>query len=529
MFFGIKEVQSHTLLIPLQENRATSEIIVRIKEKHMQRLEVVTLIDKLKRFILREIERGHYDNALGMISTCANILYQTNIYYMDRVLENDIARIADELLVNKNADKEWNEGNKDTVLFYDGFGQNERGLAQIYLKALCKVKKVIYVTYFDRKGEIPDIIDILNSYQYESFYIKRNYFSTIAQIKQLEKIIKDVRPGHMFFYSVPDDVTATPIMFAYRNRMKRYQINLTDHAFWLGSQCIDKCIEFREYGARISWEYRNIPKEKITIIPFYPIVHYDKPFQGYPFDRQAGQKIFFSGGSLYKTYGAGNRFYQIVDHILETYQEMVFWYAGNGDDTEIKKLSLKYPQRVYLTAERSDLYQILRHCRFYLSTYPLAGGLMFQYAAMAGIVPVTLKYSDCSGDFLIKQSELKVEFLDISNLYEEINKLITDDQYVNERRDQMKKAVISSEIFDEEVYKLMSEENSIRFKADYTHIDTVKFRQIYLERLRTSDLDKMLVRTKAIKAGICYYPLKFIKGGVQIVARKIIMRSQLSL
>ena len=39
---------------------------------------------------------------------------------------------------------------------------------------------------------------------------------------------------------------------------------------------------------------------------------------------------------------------------------------------------------------------------FYLSTYPICGGLMFQYAASAGKVPVTLKYDeDLTKGFLL--------------------------------------------------------------------------------------------------------------------------------
>lgn len=61
--------------------------------------------------------------------------------------------------------------NQDTVLFWDGFGLNVRGLIQIYMKALCKVMKVVYVTYEDRKDQIPDVQDILNEYHAERYYV----------------------------------------------------------------------------------------------------------------------------------------------------------------------------------------------------------------------------------------------------------------------------------------------------------------------------------------------------------------------
>ena len=67
------------------------------------------------------------------------------------------------------------------------------------------------------------------------------------------------------FYSTPEDVIGTTALYSYDGQFIRYQINLTDHAFWLGSQCFDKCIEFRSYGASISKEYREIQSSKITV------------------------------------------------------------------------------------------------------------------------------------------------------------------------------------------------------------------------------------------------------------------------
>ena len=45
----------------------------------------------------------------------------------------------------------------------------------------------------------------------------------------------------------------------YAGHMKRYQVNLTDHAFWLGTYAFDYCLEFLDFGAIVSREYRHIP------------------------------------------------------------------------------------------------------------------------------------------------------------------------------------------------------------------------------------------------------------------------------
>lgn len=482
--------------------------------------EVKKLISKLKNAITNELNEHNYENALSLISTCGNILYQSNIYYMDNDLEHALERVAKELRLNKFMKLD-HSVQDDVLLFWDGFGFNDRGLIQIYMRALCKFKKVVYVTYSDRKDQIPDVLDILDQYQAEHFYIERSNQLINPKMNQLNSIVEKVKPGHMFFYTTPDDVTATPILYAYDGIIKRYQINLTDHAFWLGAGCIDTCIESRDYGAKISKQYRGFPEKKIAVIPFYPIVHYEKEFQGYPFEVKAGQKVIFSGGALYKTLGGENKYYIIVDHILNQYKNAVLWYAGTGDDSEMKKIISKYPGRAYLTAERSDLYQVIEHCHFYLSTYPMWGGLMLQFAAMGGKVPVTLKYGNISDSTLINQADINVEFTDIEDLYAEVDRLMTDEAYVKDRSELMRKAVIAPEVFDEEVYKLVTGKQNDSYQVDYKDIDTESFRQWYLDRLQVRDLNMMLVRKNAIKSALKYYPIRFVRGGASRVVKLI--------
>lgn len=68
-------------------------------------------------------------------------------------------------------------------------------------------------------------------------------------------------------------------------------------------------------------------------------------------------KRLFSGGALYKTFGGENKYYDIIDNILKKYKEVVFWYAGSGDDSKLKELMKKYPGRIFHTLERNDLFK----------------------------------------------------------------------------------------------------------------------------------------------------------------------------
>ena len=473
----------------------------------MQKEQIERIINQLKEAIAHEMDKGKYDHALGMISACAYLLYYANLYYVDRDLEDCLKLIAQKKLDCGQS----LQYDKDTAIFYDGFGLNERGLGQIYLRALCRFKKICYVTYDDRKAHIPDILKILRDAGCSARYISRHKASHLKECRELQDIVDSVRPGHFFFYTTPDDVVGTTVLYANVGRFIRYQINLTDHAFWLGAHCIDKCIEFRPYGAKVSAKYRDIDKDRIVMIPFYPIIHKDVGFEGFPFPVAESQKVIFSGGSLYKTLGKGNRYYHLIEYILIEYPEAIFWYAGSGDSTEMDKLMKRFPDRLYLTPERKDLYQVLRHCYFYLSTYPICGGLMFQYAARAERIPLTLRNGNITDDFLLEQDSLGIGFDDVDSVKSEIDHIMHDEEYVHEKGSRLKDVVISEEQFGSEIARLLNQEGG-SFEAGFGPIDTTEFRKVYWDNLTEEKINEILARKD--EAALCkYIPLRYGLGG----------------
>ena len=52
----------------------------------------------------------------------------------------------------------------------------------------------------------------------------------------------------------------------------------------------------------------------------------------------------------------------------------------------------------------------MEKCTLYLNTYPMFGGLMMRYAAMAGKIPITLKHGKDADGILIDQSKRKIEY-----------------------------------------------------------------------------------------------------------------------
>ena len=122
------------------------EFVIEVGNLMVKKEYVLHIVDKLKCGIKSEIRKKNYEAALELILNCANILYQTNLYYVDEDLEGYLKEIANKMEILSPIGEK-----TDVIFFYDGFGLNSRGLAQIYIKALCQIKKVIYITYEDRK------------------------------------------------------------------------------------------------------------------------------------------------------------------------------------------------------------------------------------------------------------------------------------------------------------------------------------------------------------------------------------------
>lgn len=479
------------------------------------------VIRKLKKLAETDVEKGRYENALASISVCAEILYMHNQVYTDETLENILQRISKDLYKKRTMKKE-NFSTKKIVLFYDGFGLDTRGLALIFVKALVELEyTVVYVTNEIAKEKQPRIHEVTVGAEMKWEYIPMNK-GYMAWVSALESVFETYCPEVAFFYTQPNDVAATVVFNQWKGSTIRYQIDLTDHAFWLGINAFDYCVALRDLGAKIAFNYRKIPQEKLVMLPYYATVDYNEPFAGFPFPTD-GYRVLFSGGSLYKTLGdQDNKYYKIVDHILHYHKDIIFLYAGYGDDSQLKILEKRYPNRVFHIAERKDLYQVMRHCVLYLNTYPMFGGLMMNYAATAGKLPITLKHNHDADGLLFNQSKLGIEYDTMDELLTDVDKLLTDSQYLQSREARLKNSVITEQKFKIELKRLIDDQNtSYKFGLDY--VDTTEFRSEFDKRFDFSvavvkAINKKrnikLVKCLPITYGkcMCIYGWKKIKG-----------------
>jgi len=209
-----------------------------------------------------------------------------------------------------------------------------------------------------------------------------------------------------------------------------------------------------------------------------------------------------------------------VEYLLEKHDRIIFWYAGSGDDTMMKKLMVKYPDRLFLTPERKDLFQVLQNCYFYLSTYPICGGLMYQYAACAEKVPLTLISDDENSGYLINQEQLGIDFESIEELKQEIDRLMGDEKYTLQKSATMKDCVISEMHFQEELSMIM-EHGFSSYPVTYKSIDVESFQKIYLDRITPKQLHMNFAQKDSIGTMLRYFPVRFMLGAWDRLSRKI--------
>lgn len=466
------------------------------------------VVKRLKKVARKEIGSGNAEKAMAAISVAANILYNYNQIYWDKELEDMTLELAQNSLPDPLP---FEKEETKRILFYDGFGFDERGLMLLYIRGLAEAGfQVTYVTVGHAKGRQPRLSAAIEGQPVKCVYLPVGE-GRMTVLRALDQVFREFRPQAAFFYTLPYDVEGAMVFDRWKGFTTRYQIDLTDHAFWLGRYAFDYCINGRQIGTSVQVHYRNISRDQVITLPSCAPVDKTIPFEGFPFSAE-GKQVIFSGGDLYKTLGDPKlAYYSIVRSLLDKHQDVIFLYAGRGDDSQLKKVAEEYPNRVYHISERKDLYQLLENCTLYLNTYPMFGGMMMQYAAMAGRPPLTLKHDHDADGLLFNQEKLRVEFDTPEELLEEADHLLNDPDYRKSREKVLKESVITWERFVSQLKKLV-ETQSTDFHLEIPFLDTSRFRSEYLKRLNWNrDICQPFAYRKNISL-LPDFPAEWIKG-----------------
>lgn len=374
-----------------------------------------------------EYNNGNIDRTIDLLKCTAEYQYNLNYIFSDKVLENIICDMSRKLSCKI---KDYQPKRKRIIL-YDYFVYDNRGLTQQYLDALCFESTyevlLLHDTVFSSSS-----INTLRYCKEHGIITKELGTGRYNERKQrLINIVNEFCPEKVLLHLYPSNVLPLEVFGAYNNIIK-YQINLTDHAFWLGSQTINYSFEFRNLGCSLSVRERNLKPEQILLLPYYPWqenVH----FQGFP-PQAEGKVILFGGGSLYKIEGANDEFLIAVKKILDASPNAVMIYAGSGNFSYIKNFitSNNLEERFLLLGNRKDIDQVFKHSDIYINTYPVTGALMGQFAAINSMPILSFKDKGAEDEICTKKHASFV-FEDLDALVKEGIRLVKDEKYRKER------------------------------------------------------------------------------------------------
>lgn len=434
--------------------------------------DVYSLFYKIKRNALKRYQKSNLNSAIKDISLAAKIAYLFNFTYKDDELEEFMLNISKEIIgdnvkfINSTTHK---------YVFIDSFGMPNKGLTQQYIRALMSLDVDFLYILANRTSYNNEICKEIQSFE-------KGTLCLIPDVSDTEKIIyvyqqiSRYNPKAILAHIAPWDVVAVSVLYALSN-IKRLNINLTDHAFWLGAGCFDYNIEFRDLGATISHEKRGFKKSQIVINAFYPIIT-ESTFGGFPSETR-GKIILFSGGNYNKIYGENGYFLSLLKCIVEQNTDAIILFAGTGANKGpmeefILKNNLK--DRIILIGERKDINEVFENCDIYLGTYPIGGGLMTQYAAYHGkpiIAFSKLKNAENKVEDLIfvnTPQTVQLTYNNHDDYLAEIQKLILDKKYRDNKGFQIKNALTTKDVFDLNLRDILNGSNNYTFsliQVDY--------------------------------------------------------------
>lgn len=334
--------------------------------------------DHLVRRAMRQVDADQPAEALATIREAAQLAYLVNWRYQDDRLEDLLGRISARLL--RGTPPARRDGAR--IVFFDSWGLDARGLSLQYIRALKAYgSPLLYICENRNEAASAQLREELAREPAAEVLYLDGVTDPVEKTRKIFDAATAFAATRIMMHMTPWAVEAIAAFRAMPDAVK-YQINLTDHAFWLGTSCTDYSLEFREYGRTLSSTKRGLPAARVILNSYYPIVD-DNRKDPLP-DRRPNDTVIFTGGAYYKMYGRGGYFFDLIANLLDDHDDVVVWIAGNGRTKLLEDKLQRYIRdgRVTLIGNRKDINAVFKACDIYLSTYPFCGGLMAQLATV---------------------------------------------------------------------------------------------------------------------------------------------------
>lgn len=396
-----------------------------------------------------------YNKALLLLKRAAWIQYVFSKEFTNEEIESQLKEISSHIYIDYNI-------SQDTYLFYDDFAIDNLGLTQQYLRGLISSgKKIVFFTTKVLGGQ--DSIDIYNEIQ-AAENVNLVYYKKTGRpyddAMQINRIISSYRPDKVFMHLKPDSVEAVTAFYALPKKTIKYNIDLQDHTYWVGSGVVDYDIVFRSYGFNIAEHFRGIDKEKILFQPYYPIFNKARKFEGFPIGEE-DKIIIVSGSEYYKVFSEDNIFQNFVIRVLDENPNVIYFFAGSGNHSIFNILTKqkKYKNRFFLLGHRKDIFQVLKHSDIYVNTFPIGGGLMAHLAAYNNLPIMSFDYSGNGislESVLCQKKKVKITHDSLNSMYSQLVKYINHEEERKKFGKSINECVIDADWFNTNFNRILN-------------------------------------------------------------------------
>lgn len=332
---------------------------------------------RLKIDIKKEIAKGGIQRAIDLIDCYADVTQRINNILRDEDIECFLKTIACRI---NNGDDIKEGGLRDVILLYDQIGTTTC-LGLQYLRGLAaNGYKIVYI-YEGRDTISKYLLEEVKEtcFHYHLFDTNRVFKNGRFMGDIIREVIINEKPSRIIVHPQATGALGMATLFSIEGCLK-YRIVPGDHHFYIGYDCFNYFIEFRPFGWSTAVFERNISKDKIYSLNYYPIITEFVDFEGFPPETQ-GKVIMCSGGSTYKFMGSGI-FYELLENILCRTNNTVFLFLGTPSE-QLVALSKKENMRgrIFFLGYRKDFVPIMKNIDILINSIPFSGGLFCQTAA----------------------------------------------------------------------------------------------------------------------------------------------------
>ena len=400
---------------------------------------------------------------------------------------------------------------KKRIVFYDTHATDNYVLTQQYLAAvLAWDVEVLFLTtkemdHPERSNIKKMLVDNPNA-RIQEIPEKMGVMETAKFIKDATEAFE---PDICLIHTQSFDLSGI-IAYGAIDGATTYYIETSDHIFWLGTRAFDYYIVFRSLGYNTCIQHRGIPHEKILLQPYYPVM-YSKRLQPFPIIKDGSVKIL-SGARLEKVYGAGDKYFELIEEILKRNQNVEFYYVGAGVygklaqtsylEKQIKKRN--YGERFHVLGFRNDITELMKRMDIYMGTYPIGGGLMTQIAASQELPIVQFVSEGLSssvGEFVdCEKKDQHFVFSDTEKFLDEVSKLVNDFDYRKKIARELKASILKEEEFNEQL-KVMLQTGKYTYKPEIYDTDCLANRnnQISIENNCSHDHSRIIIKSGYVR------------------------------